>query len=63
MDKDWEARFKPSNRRPLPSWAPWLIADFIPIPGPWWVQILAWIGIVVALSGLKSDQSAGKAGR
>ena len=48
-DKDWEARFKLSEIRPLPDYVPWLIAEYAPIPGPWWVQILV-IGIL-ALCG------------
>ena len=54
--KDWEARFKTSESSPWPDWAPSLIATELPIPGPWWVQILASIGIL-ALFVLK-DRSA-----
>ena len=43
-EKDWEARFKPSKTRYIPDYVPWLIAEYAPIPGPWWVQILV-IGI------------------
>ena len=51
-DKDWEARFKANEIRPLPDYIPALIVTCAPIPGPWRVQILASIGIL-ALFGLK----------
>ena len=45
-DKDWEARFEASEMLPLPDYIPELIVTYAPIPGPWWVQILASIGIL-----------------
>jgi hypothetical protein len=54
--KDWEARFKASEIRPLSNYIPELIVTCAPIPGPWWIQILASIGIL-ALFGLKNHSA------
>jgi hypothetical protein len=58
-DKDWEARFRASEIRPMPAYVPWLIAEYAPIPGPWWVQILV-IGIL-ALFGFGASRPRAEA--
>jgi hypothetical protein len=56
LEKDWSARFERTEIQPLPRWVPWLIAECAPIPGPWWAQILAIIGIL-ALFGMKNSKA------
>ena len=46
-EKDWEARFKASEIRPLPADFRTVIITCTPILGPWWVQILATVGLIL----------------
>jgi len=40
--KDWQARFRLSDRQPLPEWFWWLLICAIPI-GPWYIELLGCI--------------------
>ena len=46
MDKDWEARFKPSELRPRSHRVLWEIPLEIAAPfGPWWLGIALGVGV------------------
>lgn len=47
VNKDWEGRFRPSERKSWPRWLPWLIVLLIPITiGPWWFRIAMFVVLV-----------------
>ena len=57
MEKDWEARFKPSEYREVPRFG--AILDFaeilIPAEVPWWIIVL--VAGVALLIGFKFEKS------
>jgi hypothetical protein len=61
MNEDWEARFKPDERRPWPRWLLWLVIFLIPISfGPWWFRIAMLVVLVgVILLGIGSKSKPG----
>jgi hypothetical protein len=49
LDKDWEARFKPSEHRSWPNWYVRVLIALIPIPcGPWWVTVPISVALLAA---------------